>query len=583
MTRSSDSAATAERPAVPPSCHVARLEARRGDRIGIVGPNGAGKTTLLRTIAGELPPLEASSGSAPRCSPATSPRSASGRCPGATVLDALLAQLDLDDGPGARVPGALPLPRRRRLQARRGAVGRRAVAARAGAARRLARQPAAPRRADEPPRHPGPRGARDVPARVAGDGARRLPRPAAARERSASGCGSSSRPVAATPGRRGRRSTAAIARGALRSPTAGRWQASSSPGRDGWTRSRRPVGARAAPAGGSTGPIRPAAARRPHLATVARSDAGGLRDRVAATGALSKDAYRASRSGIEGDLTRLGLRRNHLELALGDPAVPANFVELRRVTSELAGRGRGPGPGRGRLAGARGAGAAMTGRAVGADSPIVGLTGPIGCGKSTVAAMLGELGWTWSSTPTTWRDVATAPGRAGARADPRRGSATTSSCRPGSLDRPRPGGGRVRGSGRPARPRGDRPSGGAGAVEARARGGRDGGRPFVAIEAIKLVEGGLAERCDETWLVECDRPSSGSACAARPPGGRSSAAWRHRARLATRLDERLGHDPIDGSARPDPESLRERVEDALADWLDPVFQGSGPRGRDDRR
>jgi hypothetical protein len=30
------------------------------------------------------------------------------------------------------------------------------------------------------------------------------------------------------------------------------------------------------------------------------------------------------------------LRKNHLELALGDPAVGANFVELRRVTSELA-------------------------------------------------------------------------------------------------------------------------------------------------------------------------------------------------------------------------------------------------------
>ena len=38
----------------------------------------------------------------------------------------------------------------------------------------------------------------------------------------------------------------------------------------------------------------------------------------------------------EGELTRLGLRKNHLELAMGDPAVQANFVELRRVTSELA-------------------------------------------------------------------------------------------------------------------------------------------------------------------------------------------------------------------------------------------------------
>ena len=27
--------------------------------------------------------------------------------------------------------------------------------------------------------------------------------------------------------------------------------------------------------------------------------------------------------------------------------------------------------------------------------------------------------------------------------------------------------------------------------------------PFVVIEAIKLVEGGLAARCDEAWLVDC--------------------------------------------------------------------------------
>ena len=32
----------------------------------------------------------------------------------------------------------------------------------------------------------------------------------------------------------------------------------------------------------------------------------------------------------------MGLRKNHLELAMGDPAVQANFVEMRRVTSELA-------------------------------------------------------------------------------------------------------------------------------------------------------------------------------------------------------------------------------------------------------
>jgi len=51
---------------------------------------------------------------------------------------------------------------------------------------------------------------------------------------------------------------------------------------------------------------------------------------------LSKDAYRRQREAIDAELTRLGLRKNHLELAVGDPAVRANFVELRRITSELA-------------------------------------------------------------------------------------------------------------------------------------------------------------------------------------------------------------------------------------------------------
>ena len=51
---------------------------------------------------------------------------------------------------------------------------------------------------------------------------------------------------------------------------------------------------------------------------------------------LSKDAYRKQKGALDAELTRLGLRKNHLELAIGDPGVAANFVEMRRVTSELA-------------------------------------------------------------------------------------------------------------------------------------------------------------------------------------------------------------------------------------------------------
>jgi ATPase subunit of ABC transporter with duplicated ATPase domains len=51
---------------------------------------------------------------------------------------------------------------------------------------------------------------------------------------------------------------------------------------------------------------------------------------------LSKDAYRRQREAIDAELTRLNLRRNHLQLELSRPAVQANFIELRRVSSELA-------------------------------------------------------------------------------------------------------------------------------------------------------------------------------------------------------------------------------------------------------
>ena len=72
---------------------------------------------------------------------------------------------------------------------------------------------------------------------------------------------------------------------------------------------------------------------------------------------------------------------------MGDPAVAANFVELRRMTSELADVEHGARGRRGGLAGARGAGTVSR-----ADrAPVrIGLTGPIGCGKSTVAGWLAE-------------------------------------------------------------------------------------------------------------------------------------------------------------------------------------------------
>ena len=76
---------------------VDRLEAQRGDRIGIVGPNGRQDDPLRTTPA--VRHSTASSVWELRWRPAISPRCDTGSFPGATVLAALLAQVNLDNGP----------------------------------------------------------------------------------------------------------------------------------------------------------------------------------------------------------------------------------------------------------------------------------------------------------------------------------------------------------------------------------------------------------------------------------------------------------------------------------------------------
>jgi dephospho-CoA kinase len=100
--------------------------------------------------------------------------------------------------------------------------------------------------------------------------------------------------------------------------------------------------------------------------------------------------------------------------------------------------------------------------------------------------------------------------------------------------------------------------------------------PFVALEAIKLVEGGLVDRCDEVWLIECSPQTQRARLGMR---GSSAADIERRlvaqgpdlaARLARQLGDRRGvrHISTEGSM----EETRAAVENALADallpWLD---------------
>jgi dephospho-CoA kinase len=132
----------------------------------------------------------------------------------------------------------------------------------------------------------------------------------------------------------------------------------------------------------------------------------------------------------------------------------------------------------------------------------IGITGPIGCGKSTVAGWLGELGATVIDADRIARYVVE-PGEPAFEAvlaafGPEVRNAD------GGLDRAALGRlvfadpaalRRLEAIVHPAvRPR----------ILAALIAAETAGEPAVVIEAIKLVEGGLADLCDEVWLVTCD-------------------------------------------------------------------------------
>jgi ATP-binding cassette subfamily F protein 3 len=83
----------------------------------------------------------------------------------------------------------------------------------------------------------------------------------------------------------------------------------------------------------------PAAATATQRSAAAATNGRPVAERLTERGGLpplSKDAYRRERERIEGDLASLGERKAALERGLEDPVVQANFVELRRLGTELA-------------------------------------------------------------------------------------------------------------------------------------------------------------------------------------------------------------------------------------------------------
>ncbi len=323
-------------PATEPQviARVPFLAAQRGDRIGIVGPNGAGKTTLLRTIAGDLPPLDGmlTFGNAVQIGYLAQLRGAA--IAGTTVLDALLDTIPVTAGEARAYLARFLF---------RGDDAFKEVRSLSGGERSrlelalLGIQPSNLLLLDEPTNH------LDIPAREAIE--------AFMRESSATLLVvSHDRRLLETVCDRlwvaGEGQATAFEGGykAWRAAVAAGWTVADGVAEQGkryrpagvastaHPASERTTGAPRVAVVASTAPSSPAGAgsRSPRapVATAPRP-----RKRLER---LSKDAYRKQKGALDAELTRLGLRKNHLALAMGDPGVAANFVEMRRVASELA-------------------------------------------------------------------------------------------------------------------------------------------------------------------------------------------------------------------------------------------------------
>jgi ATP-binding cassette subfamily F protein 3 len=310
-------------PAVPIAT-VPWLELRRGDRVGIVGPNGAGKTTLLRTIAGELRSLDGimEIGRNVQLSYLAQLRDAP--IPGATVLDALLAELPLTQA-AARTHLA-------RFLFRGDDVFKEVSALSGGERSRLELAmlfllPANLLLLDEPTNH------LDIPAREALE---------------AFMSGTDATLLIVSHDRRLLEKVCDslwVVDDGLAVPFDGGYRAWRAAVADGWTAKAaaereavRLHGVRT----GQTGARRPAGAvgilgaKSPSKASNSNPASPGSAAPSPPAPRLSKDAYRRRKSQLDQELARLGERRALLESALQDPGVHGNFMELRRVSGDLA-------------------------------------------------------------------------------------------------------------------------------------------------------------------------------------------------------------------------------------------------------
>jgi ATP-binding cassette subfamily F protein 3 len=301
------------------------LAAQRGDRIGIVGPNGAGKTTLLRTIAGDLPPLDGAVTFGHQVSPAYLAQLRDAAIPGTTVLDAILEAIPVTVGEARGYLARFLF---------RGDDAFKEVRSLSGGERSrlelalLGIMPSNLMLLDEPTNH------LDIAAREAIE-AFLIESPATI--------------LVVSHDRRLLENICErlwVVGDSLAVPFDGGYKAWRAAVADGWTieaeaarRANRIRPSSMAPKGAL--PVNPSG---PNVAIGAAAAASATPEpkvavktrRAIARPKISKDAYRRRSEALDAELSRLGLRKTQLELAMTTPSVAANFVEMRRVTSELA-------------------------------------------------------------------------------------------------------------------------------------------------------------------------------------------------------------------------------------------------------
>ena len=183
---------------------------------------------------------------------------------------------------------------------------------------------------------------------------------------------------------------------------------------------------------------------------------------------------------------------------------------------------------------------------------VIGLTGNIGCGKSTVAGMLRDAGVATIDADALAREIRHNDQEARAEIVDRFGTyeapelarivfADASALRDleGILHP------RVRG-----------------AVRARLAELDEGGEEIVAVEVIKLIESPLADACDQIWVVRCDEADALRRLA--ESRGMDEASARRRLASQSSQEEKLraADVVIDGSAALD--ETRRQVDQALA-------------------